>query len=688
MVRNITTYILIGLMLVLAGCRSGQSSVLPEEGEITLDFTTGDFGTRATEDGNKYGDIHENLILSLTAVFFDHTTGANLWTYKSDETHAGAFSLSFQVAEIPDAVKNATGGLDIHLFANLPADLDLTGKTLTEVRAIQVTPNPSLRETNGVAPRSSLIMSGRLENVTYTDALARSTFGTVELKRRVAKVRVRLLPNSEIESHKPANTPPEDTFWGKPEVAFIGYAVSGFLIPAGGVVVPDRETFEDVEDINDLYHPMTTIYDVVQEGASYLEYRNEYPFYTLPLTWENDLTLAPEVLLRVPLLNPVDYPDADARTTVDHTEHDKATYYYYRIPFANFKELETEKTLAGNTLYELSVRVYKLGSTESTKPETIPGDARVLPWTEERETLVDIETDRRFLYVSPMTAEMYGRELRLQFSVSAGDVFSSDNISVSGYYHTYDGINGNRSTELVTTFGSVSLKALDSNGNVVSGDNRTSGEIVLSLSDSQVPEHNSPIFLTMRVRSEGTPQMERTVNITYYPDIIVERELDIRGDDVQNPNMYIFRVANYSPTTDYIVGYPGGNDEAPGPEDDNTVSPYFILNIWNFDDSGSTDDKVASWDEARRYCEGISETYIDDTTGQNVTLTGWRLPTEKEIQIIYDRTKKSPGTINRTTLDNTTGLQPYWDYYNDNTGDRNLRVRCVKDLEKPIIIKG
>jgi hypothetical protein len=115
--------------------------------------------------------------------------------------------------------------------------------------------------------------------------------------------------------------------------------------------------------------------------------------------------------------------------------------------------------------------------------------------------------------------------------------------------------------------------------------------------------------------------------------------------------------------------------------------------VWQQDGSGTragcsgTDNLTCTWAEAKAYCEALS-------LG---SLSGWRLPTYKELSSIVDFTVASPGpTINQTAFPNTPpeyfwtsspyagssgfawdvyfkfGFSSYYGVYSD------LRVRCVR----------
>ncbi len=595
-----------------------------------------------TESGDTDGAFNENKIERLTVIFFDQS-GAPVWVPKTGAVSGLEGIFTHTRRDVP-----LTPGLTytVWAFANLPADVDISGKTTSELGNILVS-LPGLSDTNGVDALASIPMAG---SITFTYSTSMPSFGTVMLERMLAKVRLRIERNEQLAQYVPKdanNTPINDDFWGKPQFAFLGGATNGWLLPGGASYMHTREWYESAASPDEYFRPML-LKEVNLPPTFATEYTSKAPVYTFPLDWLSDPDLAPEMLIRLPL-----YMGTEP---IDPTDHTKATWYYYRVVFTQFELLSESKKLEANHLYDLIVRIERLGTTECMYPISLPGKVEILPWNNGGEVPVNVAAEDHYLYVTPMESDMFGGTQSFRFS-------SSEAVSVtveSGYYYTYHGVTGERYTNQISGpyLGTVSVTG------------GLSGTLTLT---RRTPPYNSPEYLTLKVTTRSG--LTRTVKVTHYPDIIVVAELSLEPN-LSNPNMYTFTISRYNPdwaykSNGYVIGYP--DTEHPTGEDEKTVSPRFQVSSWSFGDKTG----LRTYAEAKAYCDNYTERH---STG---TLSDWRLPSRAELQIISDVTLKV-GTIStgRNTLYPGTKSYDtsYWSL-TDHTDISEDRVRCVRDVK-------
>lgn len=141
------------------------------------------------------------------------------------------------------------------------------------------------------------------------------------------------------------------------------------------------------------------------------------------------------------------------------------------------------------------------------------------------------------------------------------------------------------------------------------------------------------------------------------------------------------------PLLENVSEYNNQSAAVSSPENDNLVSPSFMLASTLGAVSSSSLNSAGGWSEARSHCSYYVETYIDKD-GNTQVLDDWRLPTSAEIKVIIDY-QNNPNT--QTVMEEVLGGQFYyvsWSGANDEkgnaaTGNNNQGtfVRCIRDVK-------
>lgn len=405
---------------------------------------------------------------------------------------------------------------------------------------------------------------------------------------------------------------------------------------------------------------------------------NQYSIntYSYAQTWDGH-NYAPMILLRLPL-----------------TKDDNTTIYYYRIPLVGKSVTEIKR----NHLYEANVTIATLGSsTELTNETPLQATYAILPWTVHT---TNINADKQhYLMVTEDFLVMHNISMDNSIQFFASD-YCSYTIDAVYYYDK----NGNK----------INIPSYSPQYPTISGvAGNKDGKITIN---SRVPDNLTVKFIKFTIKSGNLSKtltikqypLEFAQNITgwyssrstsgwitpndpwgkycdnriswnnygyyakYYADGYV-RYLGgyNNGDDVNgltNNRMYVIQVK--STNGKYSIGHPKLASDGSSP--DQVVSPAFMI----ASQLGAVNSSGFDATKALKHCETYREVGTDGTV-----YDGWRLPTNKEVNIIidYQGDSNSPidevlsGSHYRTLSKETqaTGI----------SGDNNEAfVRCVRDL--------
>lgn len=399
--------------------------------------------------------------------------------------------------------------------------------------------------------------------------------------------------------------------------------------------------------------------------------------YSYAQTWDA-YDYSPMILLRLPL-----------------TKDGKTTMYYYRLHLVD----KTVRELKRNHLYEANVTIASLGSTTELANET-PADITysILPWAVDE---TNINADKQhYLMVTEDFLVMHNVSMdnSIQFFASDYCSYTIDAVyyydkngnkinipSNSPQYPTISGVAGNKDgkitinsrvpTNLTVKFIKLTIK---------------SGNLSKTLTIKQYPlefAQNITGWYSSRSTSGWiTPNNRRGKtycdyridwnNYGYYAKYYADGYVrylggNKNGDDVNgltNNRMYVIQVK--STNGKYSIGHPKLASDGSSP--DQVVSPAFMIASQLGAVRSAGFNSTTAIQHCKTYREVGTDGYVYD---------GWRLPTNKEVNIIidYQGDSNSPidevlsGSHYRTLSKETqaTGI----------SGDNNEAfVRCVRDL--------
>ncbi len=428
----------------------------------------------------------------------------------------------------------------------------------------------------------------------------------------------------------------------------------------------DDETTADVS---------TRLYNSIVTKTATNKYRINT--YSYAQTWDGH-NYAPMILLRLPL-----------------TKDDNTTIYYYRIPLVGKSVTEIKR----NHLYEANVTIATLGSsTELTNETPLQATYAILPWTVHT---TNINADKQhYLMVTEDFLVMHNISMdnSIQFFASDYCSYTIDAVyyydkngnkinipSNSPQYPTISGVAGNKD-------GKITINSQVPDNLTVKFIKLTikSGNLSKTLTIKQYPlefAQNITGWYSSRSTSGWiTPNNQRRKtycdyridwnNYGYYAKYYADGYVRYlggydNGDDVNgltNNRMYVIQVK--STNGKYSIGHPKLASDGSSP--DQVVSPAFMI----ASQLGAVRSAGFNSTTAIQHCKTYREVGTDGTV-----YDGWRLPTNKEVNIIidYQGDSNSPidevlsGSHYRTLSKETqaTGI----------SGDNNEAfVRCVRDL--------
>ena len=404
--------------------------------------------------------------------------------------------------------------------------------------------------------------------------------------------------------------------------------------------------------------------------------------YSYAQTWDA-YEYSPMILLRLPL-----------------TKDGKTTMYYYRLHLVD----KTVTELKRNHLYEANVTIATLGSTTELTHETpVEVTYSVLPWTVET---TNINADKQhYLMVTEDFLVMHNvsHNESIQFfasdycSYTIDDVYYYDKngkkqriTSSSSQYPSVSGISNNKDgmividspvpTNLTVKFIKLTIK---------------SGNLSKTLTIKQYPlefAQNITGWYSSRSTSGWiTPNNRRNTTYRdyrfssgyqsdygyyakYYADGYIRylsgnsRQHGTEVNGRTNNHMYVIQVK--STNGKYSIGHPKLDSD--GSSQDQVVSPAFMI----ASQLGAVSSPGFNASTALKHCETYREVGTDGTV-----YDGWRLPTNKEVNIIIDYQGETDSPIDvvlagshyRTLSKETqaTGVS--------GANEGNF-VRCVRDL--------
>lgn len=212
-------------------------------------------------------------------------------------------------------------------------------------------------------------------------------------------------------------------------------------------------------------------------------------------------------------------------------------------------------------------------------------------------------------------------------------------------------------------------------------DNNLAGQII-SQSDKSVSDdnrgkidihgnkpENTISYINFLVKTIDGSKSQK-VNVRKYPAIYsLNVESTGTKNQYQNKRLYTIQHSVTKSSNTYSVAKPSDKN-------DNTVSPAFII----ASTINSRLQSIGSNDEAKKYCEQYKEK-AKTRKGEDLDLSGWRLPTKEEVKKII-----SLQSGNNAIPNNLLQGEYYWTFDGDKSEEQSNAnyngafVRCVHDL--------
>lgn len=212
-------------------------------------------------------------------------------------------------------------------------------------------------------------------------------------------------------------------------------------------------------------------------------------------------------------------------------------------------------------------------------------------------------------------------------------------------------------------------------------DNNLAGQII-SQSDKSVSDdnrgkidihgnkpENTISYINFLVKTIDSSKSQK-VNVRKYPAIYsLNVESTGTKNQYQNKRLYTIQHSVTKSSNTYSVAKPSDKN-------DNTVSPAFII----ASTINSRLQSIGSNDEAKKYCEQYKEK-AKTRKGEDLDLSGWRLPTKEEVKKII-----SLQSGNNAIPNDLLQGEYYWTFDGDKSEEQSNAnyngafVRCVHDL--------
>ena len=253
------------------------------------------------------------------------------------------------------------------------------------------------------------------------------------------------------------------------------------------------------------------------------------------------------------------------------------------------------------------------------------------------------------------------------------------------------GMDGNKTDESIRWMASAECNiqeyvyySFDSNGTIHKNENNinqpggaesqrntTTGDGYcgyIKISDGY-PAHNTVVYCTFNLCVNGSNKKQKII-VKKYPSIY---SLNVESTGTLNPcqnkHLYTIQHSVTKSSNTYSVAKPSDKN-------DNTVSPAFII----ASTINSRLQSIGSNDEAKKYCKQYKEK-AKTKKGEDLDLSGWRLPTKEEVKKII-----SLQSGNNAIPNDLLQGESYWTFDGDkseeqsNANYKGAYVRCVHDL--------
>ncbi len=630
------------LLIIAAACTSEVVEPIPGGIDyFTIDLSTIKISPRSvsSEPGDTDGEFNENKIDDLDIFFYEGNTLK--WHVNSLTYNAGT-----QIATIPITVEkralfldNTTVAYDIYVVANNSADLSLIAEGADNLQALKdiVFQTPSFVSDGGSTAQSSFVMDGVIAEKVVN--LNDPHLGTVSLKRAASKIRLKVIdvnvPFYELD--------------GTITAQLVHFTDKSALMEGGTAPAMGSDDWKD--------SPTRNLTSLGSENPA----TTAAPFYAYENDWSTDKDRETYLELYVPL-----------KKTGEETVHN----YKYRVPITprglTGDDAQYMNKLQRNFLYDIEVTVKILGSREEP-PVELSGNYIIKDWTTQ-EILVNI-TGAHYLVVSERHVVMPNiSTYTLQFNSSIPNVTLVPNSLKA----TYTYVSTTTGQPVTADVAQAQMPTITVQPNVAAGTINISSSIPINFIPKDIEFQVTNGQLTETVTVQQLPATYFTVTKGVQSYMIDNGSWGIRYQLPSNlNNPYMYAITSLAPAGNLIWGFPpvdGQGQTLNNQEVANMISPRFEM----ASQFGASLPK--NYTNAQEQCRRYTE-----TAENGEVKSGWRLPTEAEIEYIDDIQNISGGQGLVMTA------RYYWDSYSSNGAYRmqggsdgsstNAYVRCIRDIK-------
>lgn len=441
----------------------------------------------------------------------------------------------------------------------------------------------------------------------------------VELVRAAAKIKLNI--SSTVKDYKI-----KEVKW-----KFINYNTNTAIFagqPARSHIIKDNEEYKAAAEKdgngNDIYKVTTYSYSTTWTR------KDDMPQFVADVTFEKS---------------------TDAKTTITKN---------LVIPV---RDPQGEKKLERNYIYTVNAVIKYLDTKTHIDYDDDLGYLKwqITKWTQGEETKV--KGDKAdYLIVYPTTISMKGMDDNDSQIDESIRWMASAECNIQDYaYYSFDS-NGtiHKNENNINQPGGAELRK-----NTETGDGNC-GYIKIS---AGYPAHNTVVYCTFNLCVNGSNKKQKII-VKKYPSIY---SLNVESTGTlnqwQNKHLYTIQHSVTKSSNTYSVAKPSDKN-------DNTVSPAFII----ASTINSKLQSIGSNEEAKKYCEQYKEK-AKTRKGEDLDLSGWRLPTKEEVKKII-----SLQSGNNAIPNDLLQGESYWTFDGDksekqsNAKYKGAYVRCVHDL--------
>lgn len=326
------------------------------------------------------------------------------------------------------------------------------------------------------------------------------------------------------------------------------------------------------------------------------------------------------------------------------------------------RDPQGDKKLDRNYIYTVNAVIKYLDTNTHIDYDGDTGYLKwqIAKWTQGEET--EVKGDKAdYLIVYPTTISMKGMDDDSQTDESIRWMASAECNIQEYVYYSFDS-NGtiHKNENNINQPGGA-----ESQRNTTTGDGNC-GYIKISAGH---PAHNTVVYCTFKLCVNGSDKKQKII-VKKYPSIY---SLNVESTGTlnkwQNKHLYTIQHSVTKSSNTYSVAKPSDKN-------DNTVSPAFII----ASTINSRLQSIGSNDEAKKYCEQYKEK-AKTKKGEDLDLSGWRLPTKEEVKKII-----SLQSGNNAIPNDLLQGESYWTFDGDksekqsNAYYKGAYVRCVHDL--------